>query len=64
MLALLSMGLTREHHDETVPLLSCRNIQELLAWSLPDRRSNPKELMRLMADRHRRRQDAIEKYLC
>jgi hypothetical protein len=62
MLAALFMLLTRELHDEAVPLLSCRDIQELLAWSLPDRRSSPKELMRQMAIRHHRRHDEINRY--
>jgi SRSO17 transposase len=63
MLAALFMSLTRESHGETMPLLSCRDIQELLAWSLPDRRKDgAKELMRQMVARHQRRQEAIDRY--
>jgi SRSO17 transposase len=62
MLAALFMLLTRELHDETFPLLSCRDIQEVLAWSLPARRANSSELMRQMALRHQQRQEALDRY--
>jgi SRSO17 transposase len=62
MLTALFMLLTRQLHGETVPLLSCRDIQELLAWSLPDRRASQQELMRQMAVRHQLRQEAINRY--
>jgi SRSO17 transposase len=62
MLTALFMLLTRELHDETVPLLSCRDIQELLSWSLPDRRACQRELVRQMESRQQRRQQAIVRY--
>ena len=62
MLAALFMVLTREQHDEALPLLSCYDIQVLLAKSLPDRRACPGELMRQMAVRHEQRQAAIDRY--
>lgn len=62
MLAALFMLLTRGLHDETRPLLSCYDIQILLAKSLPDRRNSPTELMRQMMVRHQQRQAAIDRY--
>jgi SRSO17 transposase len=62
MLAALFMLLTRELHEELLPLLSCYDIQILLAKSLPDRRGCPGELMRQMALRHKQRQEAIDNY--
>jgi SRSO17 transposase len=62
MLAALFMLLTRQLHEETRPLMSCYDIQVLLAKSLPDRRANPKELMKQMETRHQQRQEAIDRY--
>jgi SRSO17 transposase len=62
MLAALFMLLTRELHDETYPLMTCYDIQILLAKSLPDRRGNPKELMRQMMVRHQQRQASIDRH--
>jgi SRSO17 transposase len=62
MLAALFMLLTRELHEKKLPLLSCRDIQELLAWSLPARRASKKELMRQLHARHQLRQEAINRY--
>lgn len=62
MLAALFMLITRIELNETVPLLSCRDIQELLAWTLPDRRANQAELLMQMVVRHQQRQQAIDRY--
>jgi SRSO17 transposase len=62
MLAALFMLQMRIEHVETRPLLSCYDIQVLLAKSLPDRRSDPEELMRQMARRHQQRDEAINRY--
>jgi hypothetical protein len=62
MWAALFMLLTRDLHEEALPLLSCRDIQELLFWSLPARRASKLELIRQMQVRHQLRQEAINRY--
>jgi hypothetical protein len=44
----------------TYSLLSCYDIQILLAITLPDRRYNQEEVLRQMQVRHRRRHSLIE----
>jgi SRSO17 transposase len=61
MMTMQFMLETRLQHVEAYPLLSSYDIQILLAKSLPDRRSDPDELMRQMLMRHQHRQDATDR---
>lgn len=60
MMAMLFMLETRISHAECYPLLSCYDIQILLATTLPDRRDSRDEVLRLMQERHRKRQALID----
>jgi hypothetical protein len=60
MMAMQFMLQARLSHVQTHPLLSCYDIQVLLAKTLPDRRSNQEEILRQMQIRHQQRQAAIE----
>lgn len=62
MMAALFMLQMRLGHAGTHPLLSCYDIQVLLAKSLSDRRDEPEELIRQMRRRHQQRQEAIDRY--
>jgi SRSO17 transposase len=61
MMAMQFMLETRLLQIETYPLISCYDIQILLAKSLPDRPSDPEELMRQMLLRHQQRQEATDR---
>jgi SRSO17 transposase len=60
MMAMQFMLETRINHAELHPLLSCYDIQILLATTLPDRRDSHEEVFRQMQDRHRKRQALID----
>ena len=60
MMAMLFMLQARLKHIDTHPLLSCYDIQILLATTLPDRRSSQEEVMRQLRTRHEKRQALIE----
>ena len=60
MMALQFMLQARLEHVETYPLLSCYDIQILLATTLPDRRSSQEEVMRQLRARHEKRQALID----
>jgi hypothetical protein len=61
MMATQFMLETRLKHAEDYPLLSCYDIQVLLATTLPDRRyDSHEEVMRQMQIRHDRRRAATE----
>src|SRR5216683_691154 len=60
MMAMQFMLQARLKHVDTHPLLSCYDIQILLATTLPDRRSSHEEVMRQMQARHEKRQALIE----
>ena len=60
MMAMLFMLQARLKHIDTHPLLSCYDIQILLAITLPDRRSSQEEVMRQLRARHEKRQALIE----
>ena len=60
MMAMLFMLQARLKHIDTHPLLSCYDIQILLAITLPDRRSSQEEVMRQLRVRHEKRQALIE----
>ena len=61
MMAMQFMLETRISHAEGYPLLSCYDIQILLATTLPDRRDSQEEVLRLMQERHRKRQALIDR---
>ncbi len=61
MMATQFMLEARLNHTQVYPLLSCYDIQILLATTLPDRRyDSHEEVMRQMQERHDRRQAATE----
>jgi SRSO17 transposase len=60
MMATQFMLETRIDHAESYPLLSCYDIQILIATTMPDRRSDPDEVIRQLHERHRKRQASIE----
>jgi hypothetical protein len=60
MMAMQFMLQARLEHIDTHPLLSCYDIQILLATTLPDRRSSHEEVMRQMRARHEKRRALIE----
>ena len=62
MMAMLFMLSERIHHKETYPLLSCADIEELLAHFLPRRDVTEEEVIFQMEQRHLQRQKAIESH--
>jgi SRSO17 transposase len=60
MMAMQFMLQTRLLHAEIYPLLSCYDIQILLAKTLPDRRDDHEELIRQMLLRHQQRESPSE----
>lgn len=60
MMAMQFMLEARLSHVQTHPLLSCYDIQILLAKTLPDRRSTQEEILRQLRMRHQQRQALIE----
>jgi hypothetical protein len=56
MMAMQFMLQSRMEHVDAHPLLSCYDIQILLATTLPDRRDSEEEVMRQMQIRHQKRQ--------
>ena len=56
MMAGLFMLQQRIAYAATIPLLSCYDIQILLARTLPTKQANADELLRQLEERHRRRQ--------
>jgi SRSO17 transposase len=62
MMAMLFMLSERIYHKDTHPLLSCSDIEELLARFLPRRDVNEEEVLFQMEERHRQRQKAIESH--
>jgi len=60
MMAMQFMLQARLEHVETYPLLSCYDIQILLATTLPDRRTSQEEVMRQLRARHEKRQALID----
>lgn len=62
MMAMLFMLSERVYHKNTYPLLSCADIEELLAHFLPRRDVTEKEVIFQLEKRHRQRQKAIDSY--
>jgi SRSO17 transposase len=60
MMTMLFMLQERLEHADIHPLLSCYDIQILLATTLPDRRFSKEEVVRQMQVRHQQRQALIE----
>lgn len=62
MMAMLFMLYERMRHQDTYPLLSCSDIEELLSRFLPRRDVDQQEVIRQLEHRHRRRVSAIESH--
>lgn len=59
MMAMAFMLSERIKHEDSFPLLSCADIEDLLAHFLPRRDITREEVLRQMEERHRHRQKAI-----
>lgn len=59
LMATLFLLQTRLEAAQLYPLLSCHDIVEILATSLPARRLEPEAILRQMEERHRRRTSSI-----
>lgn len=62
MMAMLFMLTERIHHKKTFPLLSCADIEALLARFLPRRDVTEEEVIYQLEHRHHQRQMAIESH--
>ena len=62
MMAMLFMLHERIHHKDTYPLLSCSDIEQLLARFLPRRDTTKEEIIFQLEHRHRQRQKAIDSH--
>jgi len=62
MMAMLFMLSERIHHKDTYPLLSCADIEDLLARFLPRRDVTGEEVIFQLEERHRQRQKAIDSH--
>ncbi len=60
MMAMQFMLETRIKNAELLPLLSCYDIQSLIATTMPGRRSDSDEVIRQLHERHRKRQASID----
>jgi SRSO17 transposase len=60
MMAMQFMLETRIKNADLLPLLSCYDIQILIATTMPDRRSDSDEVIRQLHERHRKRQASID----
>jgi len=62
MMAMLFMLSEKIHHKNTHPLLSCADIEELLAHFLPRRDVSEEEVILQLEQRHKQRQKAIDSH--
>ena len=62
MMAMLFMLSERIRHQDTYPLLSCSDIEELLSRFLPRRDVTEEEVIRQLEQRHRKRLAAIQSH--
>jgi SRSO17 transposase len=62
MMAMLFMLCERIRHKDTYPLLSCADIEELLAHFLPRRDVTEEEVILQLEQRHKQRQKAIDSH--
>jgi len=60
MMAMLFMLKQRIEHQDELPLLSCADIETLLAHLLPRRDVGVEEVIRQMEVRHQKRQASID----
>jgi hypothetical protein len=60
MMAMQFMLETRIDNSESHPLLSCYDIQILIATTMHDRRRDADEVIRQLHERHRKRQASID----
>ena len=49
-------------HEDDYPLLSCADIEDLLAYFLPRRDTTQDEVIRQMKQRHRQRKKSIDSH--
>ena len=62
MMAMLFMLTEKTHHKDTRPMLTCSDIEDLLARFLPRRDVSEEEIISQLENRHRQRQKAIESH--
>lgn len=62
MMAMVFMLTERMYHKDTYPLLSCADIEELLARFLPRRDVSKEEVIMQLEARHQQRQKAIDSH--
>ena len=62
MMAMLFMLTEKIHHKDTCPMLTCSDIEDLLARFLPRRDVTEEEIISQLENRHRQRQKAIESH--
>jgi SRSO17 transposase len=62
MMTMLFMLSERIHHQDPYPLLSCADIEELLAHFLPRRDLSEEEIILQLEQRHKQRQKAIDSH--
>lgn len=62
MMAMLFMLTERMQHEDTYPLLSCSDIEELLAHFLPRRDTTKEEVLQQLDYRHKQRERAIDSH--
>ena len=62
MMAMLFMLSERIRHKDSYPLLSCADIEDLLARFLPRRNVTREEVISQLERRHKQRQKAIESH--
>jgi len=60
MMAMLFMLKERVELKDEYPLLSCSDVEQLLAYFLPRRDIGDEEVIRQMKVRHRKRQQSID----
>ncbi len=62
MMSMVFMLSEKIRHEDAYPLLSCADIEDLLAHFLPRRDTTQEEVIRQMEERHRQRQNSIESH--
>ena len=62
MMAMVFMLSEKIKHEDDYPLLSCADIEDLLAHFLPRRDTTRDEVIRQMEERHRQRQNSINSH--
>jgi hypothetical protein len=62
MMAMLFMLSERMRHEDTYPLLSCSDIEELLSRFLPRRDVSKIEIVRQLENRHKKRLSAMKSH--